>query len=84
MTINEIFFQNSRTIQEQNALFFRIPGIFQDQGHFQGLFKVSANPVEGTTCFKRFNFCSVRLVDEILSFMTALKGNRLNVRAHTF
>ena len=24
--------------------FFRIPGVFQDQGHFQGLFKVCANP----------------------------------------
>ena len=26
--------------------FFRIPGIFQDQGHFQGLFKVCVNPAE--------------------------------------
>ena len=26
--------------------FFRILGIFQDQGHFQGLFKVCANPVK--------------------------------------
>ena len=25
--------------------FFRIPGVFKDQGHFQGLFKVCANPV---------------------------------------
>ena len=28
--------------------FFRIPGVFEDQGHFQGLFKVCANPVN---CF---------------------------------
>ena len=25
--------------------FFRIPGVFEDQCHFQGLFKVCANPV---------------------------------------
>ena len=25
--------------------FVRIPGVFQDYGHFQGLFKVCANPV---------------------------------------
>ena len=43
--IKEIFSKfkdNSRT----NCTFFRIPGVFQDQGHFQGLFKVCANPDE--------------------------------------
>ena len=36
--------------------FFRIPGVFQEQGHFQGLFKVCANPAIYLklvpTCFK--------------------------------
>ena len=43
MIIKEIFSKfkdNSRT----NCTFFRIPGVFKDQGHFQGLIKVCANP----------------------------------------
>ena len=44
--IREIFskFQdNSRT--NRTFFFIIIPGVFQDQGHFPGLFKVCANPV---------------------------------------
>ena len=50
--IKEIFskFQdNSRTYYT----FFRIRGVFQDQGHFPGLFKVCANTVIGQAQIKQ-------------------------------
>ena len=44
------FKDNSRT----KCTFFRIPGVFQDQGHFQGLFKVCANPVTNNNVLTHF------------------------------
>ena len=41
MIIKEIFSKFKDKLH-----FFRIPGVFQDQGHFQGLFKICANPVK--------------------------------------
>ena len=40
---------NSRT----KGTFFQIPGVFQDQDQFQGLFQVCANPVTGYGFFKK-------------------------------
>ena len=42
MIIKEIFSKFKDKLH-----FVTIPGVFQDQGHFQGLFKVCANPVFG-------------------------------------
>ena len=44
MIIKEIFCQIQGQFKDK-LHFYRIPGVFQDQGHFQGLFKVCANPV---------------------------------------
>ena len=41
MIIKEFFSKSKDKLH-----FFRIQGVFQDQGHFQGLFKVYANPGE--------------------------------------
>ena len=44
---------------------FRIPGVFKDQGHFQGLFKVFANPV-AEECVKSL-FLFIALVAILLN-----------------
>ena len=44
MIIKEILFKIQGQFKDK-LHFFRIPGVFQAQGHFLGLFKVCANPV---------------------------------------
>ena len=48
MIIKEIFSKFKDKLH-----FFRIQGVFKDQGHFQGLFKVCANPALRVDHFER-------------------------------